>query len=112
MEGERWVAIIAISWGCLYFEAVRSLWRVYIMDLRMCQRHSFGLRPTNAGLYIVHVSRTGLGGGGGVGAGDGWGFFEEAVAEVVREVCGDELFKDSCGPGGLSAGKEEQAGGG
>ena len=53
-----------------------------------------------------------FGGGGGVGAGDGWGLLEEAVAEVVREVCGNVFVWDVCGPRGLSASKEEQTGSG
>ncbi len=60
--GKRWVAIVDVSWGCLNSEAVRSLWRVYMIDPRMCRRHSFGLQSANAGLYIVHVSWAGLGG--------------------------------------------------
>jgi hypothetical protein len=48
--GERFKAIVAVSWGCLYSEAVRSLCRVWMMNPRRWRRHSVGLRPAKAGL--------------------------------------------------------------
>ena len=70
--GEMWVAIVAVSWGCLYSSAVRTLCSVCSEAARKYLRHYVGVIPAKAGLYMEHVSRAGLG-GRGVGSDDGWG---------------------------------------
>ena len=60
--GERCEAVVAVSWGCLYSEAVRSLCRVWMRAPRKWRRHSVGLSPAKAGLKMEHGSRAGLGG--------------------------------------------------
>ncbi len=60
--GERCEAIVAVSRGCLYSEAVRSLCRVWMRAPRKWRRHFVGLRPAKAGLKIEHGSRADFGG--------------------------------------------------
>jgi hypothetical protein len=59
--GERWVAIVAVSWSCLYSSAVRSLSIVCSDAARKYIRQFVGVGLAKAGLWMEHVSRVGLG---------------------------------------------------
>ncbi len=48
--GERWVAIVAESWGCLYFDEVSSLCKVCSTAARKWRRLSLVVCPVKAGL--------------------------------------------------------------
>ncbi len=60
--GERWVTIVVVSCGCLYYVAVRRPCRVWSVAALKWRRHSVGERHVKVGLYIVQGSLAGLGG--------------------------------------------------